>query len=72
VVEDLRPTPGRLASSVRVVLAVVLTLILLLVLQVPFVSLVLYIIFVMSRESPAVSLRSALLSLSITCVAVLV
>jgi multidrug resistance protein MdtO len=72
VVEDLRPTPGRLASSVRVVLAVVLTLILLLVLQVPFVSLVLYIIFVMSRQSPAVSLRSALLSLSITCVAVLV
>jgi multidrug resistance protein MdtO len=72
VLEDLQPTSGRLASSVRVVLSVVLALILLLVLQVPFVSLVLYIIFVVGRQSPAVSLRSALLSLSITCVAVLV
>ena len=72
VLEDLQPTPGRLASSARVVLAVVLTLIVLLVLQVPFVSLVLYIIFVMGRESTAVSLRSALLSLTVTCVAVIV
>jgi multidrug resistance protein MdtO len=72
VVEDLRPTPGRLASSLRVVLSVVLALILLLVLQVPFVSLVLYIIFVVGRESPAVSLRSALLSLTVACLAVFV
>lgn len=72
LLEDLQPTPGRLASSVRVVLAVVLALILLLALQVPFVSLALYIIFVVGRESPAVSLRSALLTLGVTCVAVLV
>ena len=72
VVEDLQPTPGRLASSLRVVLSVVLTLILLLLLQVPFVSLVLYIIFVVGRESPAVSLRSALLSLAVGCLAVFV
>ena len=72
VVEDLQPTPGRLASSLRVVLSVVLALILLLVLQVPFVSLVLYIIFVVGRESPAVSLRSALLSLTVGCLAVFV
>jgi multidrug resistance protein MdtO len=49
-----------------------LSLILLLVLQVPFVTIPLYIIFVVGRESPAVSLRSALLSLSIACVAVFV
>jgi multidrug resistance protein MdtO len=72
LLEDLQPTPGRLASSARVVASVVLALVLLLVLQVPFVSLVLYIIFVIGRESPAVSLRSALLSLSVGCVAVLV
>jgi len=72
VVEDLRPTPGRLASSLRVVLSVVLALILLLILQAPFVSLVLYIIFVVGRESPAVSLRSALLSSTVASLAVLV
>jgi multidrug resistance protein MdtO len=72
LVEDLQPTPGRLASSMRVVTAVVLALILLLVLQMPFVSLPLYIIFIVGRESPAVSLRSALLSLIVTCVAVLI
>ena len=70
--EDLWPTPGRLGSSARVVVAVVLALILLLVLQVPFVSLVLYLIFVVGRESPAVSLRSALLSVCVGSMAVLV
>lgn len=72
LLEDLQPTPGRLASSLRIVLATVLALILLLVLQVPFVTLALYIIFVVGRESPAVSLQSALLSLSVGCVAVIV
>jgi multidrug resistance protein MdtO len=67
----LQPTPGRFASSVRVVLAVILALILLLVLQVPFVSLVLYLIFVIGRESPAVSLRSTVLSIIVGSVAVL-
>ena len=67
----MQPTPGRFASSVRVVLAVILALILLLVLQVPFVSLVLYLIFVIGRESPAVSLRSTVLSIIVGSVAVL-
>jgi multidrug resistance protein MdtO len=71
LLEDLQPTPGRFASSVRVVLAVILALILLLVLQVPFVSLVLYLIFVIGRESPAVSLRSTVLSIIVGSVAVL-
>jgi len=70
ILDDLQPTPGRLASSVRVVGAVVLALILLLVLQVPFVNLALYSIFVIGRESPAVSLRSVLLTMGIACVAV--
>ena len=68
--EDLQPTPGRLASSVRVAVAVLLALILLLVLQVPFISLPLYIIFIVGRESPTISLRSSLLAFAITCVAV--
>ena len=72
VLEDLQPAPGRLASSLRIVLSVVLALVLLLALQVPFVSLVLYIIFVVGRESPVVSLRSALLSLITGAVAVFV
>ena len=72
ILEDLQPTPGRLASSLRVVLAVVLALILLLILQVPFVSLPVYLIFIVGRESPAVSLRSALFPLGLACVAVLV
>jgi len=72
ILEDLRPTPGRLASSLRIVLAVVLGLILLLVLQVPFVSLPVYLIFIVGRESPAVSLRSTLFPLGLACVALVV
>jgi multidrug resistance protein MdtO len=70
LVDDLRPTPGRLASSLRIVLTVVLALILLLVLQIPFVSIALYIIFLLVRESPAVSLRSALLTIVVATLAV--
>jgi multidrug resistance protein MdtO len=72
VLEDLEPTPGRLTSSLRVVAAVLLAMVVLLVLQLPFVSLVLYVIFVVGLESAAVSLRSALLSLIVGCAAVLV
>src|SRR6266403_2354595 len=72
ILEDLQPTPGRLASSLRVVLAVVLALILLLILQVPFVSLPVYLIFVVGRESPAVTLRSTLFPLGLACVALAV
>jgi multidrug resistance protein MdtO len=69
-VDDLRPTPGRLESSLRIVLTVVLALILLLVLQIPFVSIALYISFVLARESPAVSLRSALLTVVVASLSV--
>ena len=43
--QDLRPTPGRLGSSLRIVLASLIALVLLLVLQMPFASLGLYFIF---------------------------
>jgi multidrug resistance protein MdtO len=61
--DDLRPTPGRLASSLRIVLASIVTLILLLVWQMPLAYLGLYIVFNVSRDSPAISLRTAILSI---------
>jgi multidrug resistance protein MdtO len=61
--EDLQPTPGRLNSSLRIVLATVLTLILLMTLRMPFASVGLYYIFLIGRDSPSISLRSGLFSL---------
>jgi multidrug resistance protein MdtO len=61
--EDLQPTPGRLKSTLRIVLASVLALIVLLVLQMPFASFGLYFVFLVGRDSPSVSLRSSILSL---------
>ena len=60
---DLQPTPGRLSGALRVTLASVLTLILLLVWQVPFASIGLYFVFLVGRDSPAVSVRTGLLSM---------
>jgi multidrug resistance protein MdtO len=61
--QDLQPTPGRLNSSLRIVLATMLTLVSLLVLQTPFISLALYYVFLVGRDSPAISFRSSLVSL---------
>ena len=61
--EDLQPTPGRLNSSLRIVLATVLTLILLMTLRMPFASVGLYYIFLIGRDSPSISLRSGLFSI---------
>lgn len=60
---DLQPTPGRLAGALRIVLASMLTLVLLEVWQMPFAGLALYFVFLVGRDSPAVSLRSSLFSL---------
>jgi multidrug resistance protein MdtO len=60
--QDQQPTPGRLNSSLRIVLACVFALILLLVWQMPFASIGLYFIFLIGRDSPAVSLRSGFFS----------
>jgi multidrug resistance protein MdtO len=56
---DLQPTPGRLNAVLRIVLASVLTLLILLVLQMPFASLGLYVVFFVARDSPAASIRTA-------------
>ena len=60
---DLQPTPGRLNSSLRIVLASILTLICLLVWQMPFASVSLYFVFLVGRDSPAVSVRSGVFSI---------
>ena len=60
---DLQPTPGRLSGTLRITLASVLTLILLLVWQVPFASIGLYFVFLVGRDSPAISVRTGLLSM---------
>jgi multidrug resistance protein MdtO len=56
--EDLQPTPGRLGATLRLVLATVMTLLAVLILQVPYAAVALYFVFFVGRESPAVSLRS--------------
>src|SRR5580704_6300936 len=61
--DDLQPTPGRLNSSLRIVLATAITLILLMTLRLPFASLGLYYIFLIGRDSPSVSVRSGFFSL---------
>ena len=68
--QDLQPTPGRLAAAMRILLASILTLILLLVWQMPFLSVALYFVFLVGRDSPAVSLRSGLFSLITIAVSV--
>ncbi len=60
--QDLQPTPGRLNNTMRMVLSSTILLVLVLVLQMPFANYGLYIIFVIGRESPSVSLRTGILS----------
>ena len=61
--QDLQPTPGRLNSALRIVLASLLTLLCLLVWQMPFASISLYFVFLVGRDSPAVSVRSGIFSI---------
>ncbi len=56
--QDLAPTPGRLNSSLRIVLASIITLILVMTLRMPFAFLGMYFVFLIGRDSPAVSFRS--------------
>src|SRR6202043_1597416 len=58
--QDLQPTPGRLNSSLRMTMASILVLVLMLVLQMPYIAYGLYFIFLIGRESPSVSLGTAL------------
>src|ERR1700753_2587334 len=61
--QDLEPTPGRLNSSLRIVLSTVIALVLMMALRMPSASVGLYFIFLVGRDSPSVSLRSGLFSL---------
>ncbi len=70
--QDLQPTPGRLNSSLRIVLATIIALILILVWQMPFVSVGLYFIFLIGRDSPALSLKSSLISVTTVVLAIAV
>ncbi|SNT44034.1 multidrug resistance protein MdtO [Granulicella rosea] len=70
LLQDLQPTPGRLAGTLRIVLASILALLLMEALQMPFISIGMYFIFLIGRDSPAVSLRSALFSLGIVSLAI--
>ncbi len=61
--EDLQPTPGRLNATLRITLASLLTLIGLMTLRIPFSSIGLYFVFLVARDSPAISIRASVLSL---------
>ena len=61
--QDLEPTPGRMNAALRIVLASVITLLLLMTLRMPFASIGMYFVFLVGRDSPAVSFRSGLFSL---------
>src|SRR5580692_3712519 len=61
--QDLQPGPGRLAASLRIVLATVIALVLMMVLQMPFAAFGLYYIFLVVRETPAMSVRSGVIAL---------
>jgi len=68
--QDLQPTPGRWNSTLRIVLASVITLILLMTLRMPFAGLGIFLVFLIGRDSPAVSFRSAILSLLVVTAAI--
>ena len=71
---DLLPTPGKLNSSLRIVLSTVVTLILVMALRMPQAAIGLYFIFLIGRDSPSISVRSgffALLALVASVVTVL-
>ena len=61
--QDLQPSPGRMNATLRITLASVLTLLVLMTLRIPFANLGLYFVFLVGRDSPAVSIRSGLISL---------
>ena len=68
--QDLQPTPGRLGTSLRIVLATTITLILLMTWQVPASAYGLYIVFLVARDSPSISMRTGILTVIGLCVAV--
>jgi multidrug resistance protein MdtO len=72
LLQDLEPTPGRLHSALRVVLASIIALVLMEALQMPFIAIGMYFIFLIGRDSPAVSFRSGLFSFGIVVFAIVI
>jgi multidrug resistance protein MdtO len=70
--EDLQPTPGRLNNSLRILAASVIALVAMMALQMPFISLGLYFIFLIGRDTPSVSLRTAIIFIFVVTAAILV
>src|SRR5690348_6483345 len=70
--QDLQPTPGRLGITLRIVLATILAVVLVMTLHVPAGAFALYFIFLLARESPAVSFQSGLVALLSASMAVAV
>ena len=58
--QDLQATPGRLNSSLRITLTTVVVLVAMMVLQMPFVAYGLYVIFIVGRANPTVTLRTGI------------
>src|ERR1700746_2373353 len=58
--QDLEPTPGRWNAALRIVLASVISLFLVMTLRSAFAGLGMYFVFLVGRDSPAVSLRSGI------------
>jgi multidrug resistance protein MdtO len=69
-IKDLMPYPGRMSATLRIVLAVTITLIALLILQMPFASLALFLVFIVGRDSPSVSLRSSIFAWAAQAIAI--
>ena len=68
--QDLQPTPGRLSVTLRVVLATSITLVLFMTWQIPAAAYGLYIVLMVARESPSVSIRGGIASVLTLSVAV--
>jgi multidrug resistance protein MdtO len=58
---DLQPTPGRLSSSLRIVLTTIIALILFMTLRVPDAFIGLFFVFIVGRDSPSTTFRTGML-----------
>jgi multidrug resistance protein MdtO len=68
--QDLQPTPGRLNVTLRAVLATSITLVLLMTWQIPASAYGLYIVLMVARDSPSVSIRGGISSIFALSIAV--
>ena len=66
--QDLQETPGRFSSSLRITMTSVIVLVAMMWLQMPYIAYGLYAIFMISRDSPTVTLRTGIMTvLSVAC-----